>query len=218
MKTVTTLSHLRGRTPSFIRVSWLCTHHGISVPVIPHRLNSVQGRMRWRDRQHLRGHPVHQINDLAKYPRDLLLPFLALLEAAGVDLVWTPTEEVTYPSGSNRTWVQGADELLRKAECLVPRGDNRRCQAFQRGFTRQSLFRSEDAQQAAVVRRMTRDLDFPARDRCLPNPAEAGTGRPCSSRNSYLSKEERKAANVLYSGLSVQLNWLRTRGNAQIKT
>ena len=141
--------------------------------------------------------------DLAKYPRDLPRD-LALLEAAGVDLVWTPTPEIMYPSGY-QTWVQ-VERLTKGLE-----GDVR--PAHFRGVTTiiaklfnavgpdKAYFGQKDAQQAAVIRQMVNDLDFPIDIIVCPIVREAD-GLAMSSRNVYLNPEERQAATVLFRSLS----------------
>ena len=141
--------------------------------------------------------------DLARYPRDLPRD-LALLEAAGVDLVWTPKVEGMYPSGF-QTWVE-VEGLTRPLE-----GGTR--PVHFRGVTTvvaklfnavgpdKAYFGQKDAQQAAVVRRMTKDLDFPIEIVVCPTLREAD-GLAMSSRNTFLNPEERQAATVLFLALS----------------
>jgi pantoate--beta-alanine ligase len=64
-----------------------------------------------------------------------------------------------------------------------------------------AYFGQKDAQQAAVLQRMTRDLDFPIEIIICPTIREKN-GLAMSSRNSYLSPEERQAATVLFRSLS----------------
>jgi pantoate--beta-alanine ligase len=141
--------------------------------------------------------------DLAKYPRDLPRD-LALLEAAGADLVWTPTPEVMYPPGF-QTWVE-VEGLTQGLEGAVRPGHFRGVttvvaklfNAFQPDV---AYFGQKDAQQAAVLRRMARDLDFPLQVVVCPTVREPD-GLALSSRNTYLNPEERKAATVLFRALS----------------
>jgi len=141
--------------------------------------------------------------DLARYPRDLPRD-LALLEAAGVDLVWTPTVEVMYPSGF-QTWVE-VEELKRSLEGELRPGHFRGvttvvAKLFNAVSPDKAYFGQKDAQQAAVVRRMVRDLDFPIEVVVCPIMREAD-GLAMSSRNVYLNPAERQAATVLFHALS----------------
>lgn len=141
--------------------------------------------------------------DLAKYPRDLPRD-LAMLDAAGVDLVWTPTVEVMYPPGF-QTWVE-VDGLTRQLEGEVRPGHFRGvttvvAKLFNAVGPDKAYFGQKDAQQAAVIRRMTKDLDFPIEIIVCPTLREAD-GLAMSSRNIYLNSEERQAATVLFRALN----------------
>jgi pantoate--beta-alanine ligase len=141
--------------------------------------------------------------DLAKYPRDLKRD-LSLLEQAGSDLVWTPSAEVMYPPGF-QTWVT-VDGLTQPLEGAVRPGHFRGvttvvAKLFNAVQPQKAYFGQKDAQQAAVIKRMTRDLDFPVEIIVCPTVREKD-GLAMSSRNSYLSPEERQAATVLFRALS----------------
>ena len=141
--------------------------------------------------------------DLAKYPRDLPHD-LSLLEAAGVDLVWTPTPEGMYPPGF-QTWVE-VEGLTKGLEGALRPGHFRGVttivtKLFNAVGPDKAYFGQKDAQQAAVIRRMTKDLDFPIQIVVCPTLREVD-GLAMSSRNTYLSAEERQAATVLYRALS----------------
>ncbi len=141
--------------------------------------------------------------DLAKYPRDLPRD-LAMLEQAGADLVWTPTPEIMYPPGY-QTWVE-VEGLTRGLEGAVRPGHFRGvttivAKLFNAVGPDKAYFGQKDAQQAAVIRRMTRDLDFPIEIIVCPIVREAD-GLAMSSRNVYLNPEERQAATVLFRSLS----------------
>ena len=141
--------------------------------------------------------------DLAAYPRDLPRD-LALLEAEGVDLVWTPEAEAIYPRGF-QTWVT-VDSVSRPLEGERRPGHFRGVativakllHAFE---PQRAYFGQKDAQQTVVVRRMTADLAFDVEVVVCPTVREAD-GLALSSRNTYLSAEERRAAPVLYRSLS----------------
>jgi len=142
--------------------------------------------------------------DLAKYPRDLPRD-LALLETSGVDLVWTPSAEVMYPSGY-QTWVD-VESLTRRLEGDIRPGHFRGVttvvtQMFIAVAPDKAYFGQKDAQQTAVVRRMTKDLDFPIEIVVCPTVREKD-GLAMSSRNVYLNPKEREAATVLFRALSV---------------
>lgn len=141
--------------------------------------------------------------DLAKYPRNLPRD-LAMLEEAGVDLVWTPTPEIMYPSGY-QTWVE-VEGLTRGLEGAVRPGHFRGvttivAKLFNAVGPDKAYFGQKDAQQAAVIRRMTHDLDFPIEIIICPIVREAD-GLAMSSRNVYLDPDERQAATVLFRSLS----------------
>jgi pantoate--beta-alanine ligase len=141
--------------------------------------------------------------DLAKYPRNLPRD-LALLEAAGVDLVWTPTPEVMYPPGF-QTWVE-VEHLTKGLEGAVRPTHFRGvttvvAKLFQAVQPDKAYFGQKDAQQAAVIRQMVKDLNFPLDIVVCPIVREAD-GLAMSSRNVYLNPEERKAATVLSRALN----------------
>jgi len=141
--------------------------------------------------------------DLSKYPRDLDRD-LHLLEEAGVDLVWTPTPEVMYPAGYE-TWVE-VEEMTRPLEGAQRPGHFRGVttivtKLFNAVRPTRAYFGQKDAQQAAVIRQMTKDLNFPIEIVVCPIVREAD-GLAMSSRNVYLDAGQRKAAKVLYRSLS----------------
>jgi pantoate--beta-alanine ligase len=140
--------------------------------------------------------------DLAKYPRDLPRD-LALLEAAGTDLIWTPRPEDMYPAGF-QTWVT-VDGLTRVLEGEVRPGHFKGvttvvAKLFNAVRPDKAYFGQKDAQQAAVIRRMTKDLDFPIDIVVCPIVREPD-GLAMSSRNVYLDPSERQAATVLFRSL-----------------
>ncbi len=140
--------------------------------------------------------------DLDKYPRDLQGD-LRLLESSGVELAWTPTSDVMYPT-SYQTWVI-VEEISKPLEGTMRPGHFRGvativAKLFNAVQPQRAYFGQKDAQQAAVIKRMSRDLDFPIDIVVCPTVREPD-GLAMSSRNVYLSPEERKAAVVLSRAL-----------------
>jgi len=140
--------------------------------------------------------------DLTAYPRDLPRD-LNLLEAEGVDLVWTPTPEIMYPPGF-QTWVT-VEEVTRPLEGAMRPGHFRGvttvvAKLFNAVQPDKAYFGQKDAQQAAVIRQMAHDLDFNLEVVVCPIVREPD-GLALSSRNVYLNPEERKAATVLSRAL-----------------
>jgi len=141
--------------------------------------------------------------DLSKYPRDLERD-LHLLEEAGIDLVWTPTPEVMYPPGF-QTWVE-VQEMTRPLEGAMRPGHFRGvttvvAKLFNAVQPHKAYFGQKDAQQAAVIRQMVKDLNFPIEIIVCPTVREPD-GLAMSSRNVYLDPDQRKAATVLFRALS----------------
>jgi pantoate--beta-alanine ligase len=140
--------------------------------------------------------------DLDRYPRDLARD-RRLLEEAGCDLLFAPSVEEMYPAGFASSIDVGP--------VAAPLEGGRRPGHF-RGvatvvlklfhiFTPdRAYFGQKDAQQLAVIRRLVRDLNVPVEVRACPTARE-GDGLALSSRNSYMSPEERRAAPVLYRAL-----------------
>jgi pantoate--beta-alanine ligase len=140
--------------------------------------------------------------DFENYPRDLQRD-LNLLESAGVDLVWTPTNEVMYPDGF-QTWVT-VEEVSRPLEGAMRPGHFRGvvtvvAKLFNAVQPQRAYFGQKDAQQAIVIRRMNQDMDFPIEIVVCPTMREPD-GLAMSSRNIYLSPVERQAAEVLSRAL-----------------
>ncbi|MEX2160803.1 MAG: pantoate--beta-alanine ligase [Anaerolineales bacterium] len=141
--------------------------------------------------------------DLAAYPRDLPGD-LQKLEAAGVDLVWLPTPKVIYPSGFN-TWVD-VEGITNVLEGAARPGHFRGvatvvAKLFNAVRPDKAYFGQKDAQQVAVIRQMTRDLNFPIEIVVGPTLREPD-GLALSSRNAYLNTNQRLAATVLYRALN----------------
>jgi pantoate--beta-alanine ligase len=134
--------------------------------------------------------------DLSRYPRDETRD-AQLAEGEGVDVLFTPSVEEMYPEGY-ATWVDveetGAEGAARPGHF---RGVATVClKLFNIVRPQVAYFGQKDAQQAAVLRRMIRDLDVDVDLRVLPTVRDAD-GLALSSRNAYLSEKARHEALAL---------------------
>ncbi len=141
--------------------------------------------------------------DFSKYPRDLERDF-NLLRPLDVSVVWTPSAEEIYPHGY-QTWVE-VEALTQPLEGAMRPSHFRGvttvvAKLFNAVQPTKAYFGQKDAQQAAVIRRMVADLNFPLEVVVCPTAREAD-GLALSSRNQYLSAEERKGATVLFRSLN----------------
>jgi len=136
--------------------------------------------------------------DLGRYPRQEEQD-LALLEADGCDLVWLPTAEQLYPAGfATAVTVSGVSE---RWEGAVRPGHFAGvatvvAKLLVAAAPTQALFGEKDFQQLAVIRRMATDLMLPVGIVGVPTVRDAD-GLALSSRNAYLSGEERARAVAL---------------------
>ncbi|MBM2823917.1 MAG: Pantothenate synthetase, partial [Thermoleophilia bacterium] len=147
----------------------------------------------------------HDESDLAGYPRDDERD-LVFAEEAGVDLVFAPSVEEMYPPGF-QTWVEVA-ELDSILEGRFRPGHFRGVatavlKLFEIVRPDRAYFGQKDAQQAEVIRRMTRDLALEIELRVLPTVRNSD-GLALSSRNALLSPEERERALALPRALATK--------------
>jgi pantoate--beta-alanine ligase len=139
--------------------------------------------------------------DLARYPRDLERD-MKLIEPY-TDLLWTPTQEIMYPPGY-QTWVE-VETMTRPLEGAMRPGHFRGvttvvAKLFNSVQPAKAYFGQKDAQQAAVIHQMVRDLNFPIEIVVCPILREPD-GLAMSSRNVYLDPQQRKAATILSRSL-----------------
>ena len=143
-------------------------------------------------------------SDYAEYPRTLPLD-KRRLNRAGADLLFAPEVETVYPSG-----IEGATRVI------VPKLSDELCGAFRPGHFEGvtsvvarlfglvmpdvAVFGEKDYQQQLLIRRMAGDLHWTVRIVTAPT-ARDDDGLACSSRNQYLTDEERKLAPALYRKL-----------------
>ena len=144
-----------------------------------------------------------QGEDFASYPRDLDRD-LAMLESAGVSLVFTPTPEEMYRPGSDTRVDPGPIANLHEGASrpghfigvatVVSK-------LFHIVRPDRAYFGQKDAQQLVIIKRMARDLDFDLEVVGVPTVREPD-GLAISSRNVYLDPDERRAATVLWKALT----------------
>ena len=145
--------------------------------------------------------------DLERYPRDEERD-ARLAREAGVDFLFAPGADELYPPGY-QTWVE-VERLSRELEGAVRPGHFRGVatvclKLFNIVRPRRAYFGQKDAQQVEVVRRMVRDLhlDLELEVRVLPTVRD-DDGLALSSRNAYLTPEQRRAALALPRALATR--------------
>jgi len=140
--------------------------------------------------------------DFEKYPRPLEAD-LDICRKGGVDVVFAPTPEQMYPT-ENITWVNV--EKLTETLCGESRSGHFRgvaticAKLFNIVGPDAAFFGQKDAQQAVVIKRMVADLNMPLEIVVCPTVRE-GEGLAVSSRNKYLTEEQKKDATLIYKSL-----------------
>jgi pantoate--beta-alanine ligase len=144
-----------------------------------------------------------QGEDFASYPRELERD-AALAESAGTDIIFAPEAGTMYPRGyATYVDVEGLTDTL----CGASRPGHFRgvttvvCKLFTLVQPHIALFGQKDFQQLAVIRRMTEDLNLPVQILGMPIVREAD-GLAMSSRNVYLSADQRQQALVLVRAIA----------------
>lgn len=144
--------------------------------------------------------------DLERYPRDEARD-LGLAEAEGVDLVFAPSVDEMYPPGFD-TWVEPGELGLVLEGAFRPghfRGVATVCvRLFGLVRPQRAYFGRKDAQQVAVIKQVVRDLALPLEIVAVPTVRDTD-GLALSSRNTYLSAEERQVALALPRALEAGL-------------
>jgi pantoate--beta-alanine ligase len=157
--------------------------------------------------------------DLSKYPRDFAQDTRRCRQE-GVDVVFVPNDEEMYPHdgrGQFSTYV--TEEILSRGMEGASRPTHFRgvttvvAKLFNIVLPDFAVFGAKDYQQAAVVQRMTRDLNFPVRIVVGPTCREPD-GLAMSSRNKYLEGKLRSQAVVLWRSIQKARAALRTRSGA----
>jgi pantoate--beta-alanine ligase len=178
--------------------------------------------------------------DFSRYPRDLKRD-LKLCRTEGVDVVFAPSDEQMYPGGIRSRRCESADEprfdkrgygtciVERKLSCTME-GASRPthfrgvttivAKLFNLVLPDVAVFGAKDWQQAAIIKRMVADLNFPVRIIVAPTLREAD-GLAMSSRNKYLAGDLRRQATVLWCGIQIAraaVKKLKTYPAAKLKT
>ena len=154
--------------------------------------------------------------DLARYPRPLAED-LAALEAAGVAAAFVPSVEEMFPAGAATTIHVDGPALPLEGEARPGHFDGVAtvvAKLLLEAGPDRAYFGQKDGQQLAVVRRLAADLDIRVTIVAVPTVREAD-GLAVSSRNRYLSAEQREAAPVLYRALAATRD--RFRAGAQAR-
>lgn len=144
--------------------------------------------------------------DLSRYPRDLKRD-LQLCREAGVDVVFVPSDDEMYPrdhDGTPSTWVveeQLSQEMEGRSRPTHFRGVTTVvAKLFNIVQPEVAVFGAKDCQQAAIIRKMVRDLNFPVKIDVAPTHREPD-GLAMSSRNKYLKGDLRTQAISLWEAI-----------------
>lgn len=140
--------------------------------------------------------------DFRQYPRDLDRD-LAMLSDVNTDIVFIPSDEEMYPKGYN-SWVilqEITSRLEGKSRPTHFQGVTKVCnKLFNIVEPHRAYFGQKDAQQLIVIQKMVRELNMNLEIVACPTVREKD-GLAMSSRNTYLTPDERKVAPILYKSL-----------------
>ena len=142
--------------------------------------------------------------DFGAYPRDLDRD-LDLLQKEGVDIVFVPSDDEMYPAGFS-SWVD-VEKVTERLEGESRPGHFRGvatvvAKLFNIVQPTRAYFGQKDAQQVVVIKRIAADLNMNLEVVVVPTVRESD-GLAMSSRNIYLSPEERQAATILFKALTL---------------
>ncbi|MFH1849625.1 MAG: pantoate--beta-alanine ligase [archaeon] len=152
--------------------------------------------------------------DLSSYPRELERD-LRLCEKEGVDILFYPDDAEMYPEGfCTHTTVSGLDRIMCgksrpthfQGVCTVV------CKLFNIVQPDSAYFGQKDYQQAVIIKRMAKDLNMGIKIMVCPVVRETD-GLAMSSRNSYLSGEERAKAPEIYAALREARDSILNKGS-----
>jgi pantoate--beta-alanine ligase len=154
--------------------------------------------------------------DLSTYPRREASD-IRMLEEEGCALLWAPGAETMYPEGhATNVSVSGVSEGLDGA--ARPGHFDGVATVVLKLFNQVqpdvALFGEKDFQQLAVIRRLAKDVDLPLEIVGVPTQRDAD-GLALSSRNAYLTEEERRAARALPRALGEAAGLIQSGGNVE---
>ena len=152
--------------------------------------------------------------DFSRYPRREA-DDAAMLEAAGCDLLWAPSVEDIYPSGFATTVSVSGVSVRWEGEARPGHFDGVATVVAKLLLAVRpdvALFGEKDFQQLAVIRRLVADLGIPVAIVGVPTVREPD-GLALSSRNAYLSADERARAVALPNALKTARDAIRNDGN-----
>ena len=154
--------------------------------------------------------------DFARYPRSLERD-LELLDAEGTDLVFVPPAAEVYPEGFD-TWIEPGASAEGMEGAARPGHFRGVATVVAKLFSivrpDRAYFGQKDGQQVAVIRKMNDDLDLGVAVVTMPTVREPD-GLALSSRNAYLTTEQRDAAPAVYRALlAAEDVWLRGQRDA----
>jgi pantoate--beta-alanine ligase len=153
--------------------------------------------------------------DLSRYPRDFARD-KKLCRAAGVDVIFAPTNEDMYPPGNGGYSTYVVEETLSREMEGASRPTHFRgvttivAKLFNLVQPEVAVFGQKDFQQAAIIQRMVRDLNFPLKIVVAPTVRERD-GLAMSSRNKYLEGNLRSQATVLVCAIQIAQAYVRKR-------